>query len=357
MSAPELDFDRLLEREPVQFDEARLRQRYDGRAALVVGAGGSIGSALVERLLELGASFVVCAESHEPSLFRLGLRLSERISKARYRLALGDLRDTARLGRLIREHAVDVVFQMAAYKHVPLSEENADQVVWLNVLATLDLADLSARSGVTAFVYPSTDKAVRPPSIYGATKRVVELELLRRAALRGVCTFPVVRLVNVFGTAGNVIEIWSRRMAAGQTLPVTDPSMSRYWMTRQEAVHLLASAAVLGRSAPAAPLMLEVGGPVPLLATLQRLAALLERPAPRVEVTGWRPGERLHEELTYPYERFVATELPGIVAAATDRRLDDVQGTVRRLREAVEGGDNAAVRALLKAAVDAMVAV
>jgi FlaA1/EpsC-like NDP-sugar epimerase len=354
---PELDFDRLLEREPAHFDEARLRERYEGRAALVVGAGGSIGGALAERLLELGAGFVVCAESHEPSLFRLGLRLSERFPKARFRLALADVRDTARLGRLIREHGVDVVFQMAAYKHVPLSEENADQVVWLNVLATLDLADASARGGVTAFVYPSTDKAVRPPSIYGATKRVVELELLRRAALRSTCSFPVVRLVNVFGTAGNVIEIWSRRMEADQALPVTDTSMTRYWMTRREAVHLLASAAALGPSAPAAPLMLEVGEPVPLLATMKRLAALLERPAPRIEVTGWRPGERLHEELTYPYERFVETELPGIVAAVADRQLDDVQGTVRRLRAAVEAGDNGAVRDLLKAAVDAMVAV
>jgi FlaA1/EpsC-like NDP-sugar epimerase len=357
VSAAAFDVERLLERAPVPFDEARLRARYEGRAVLVVGAGGSIGGALVERLLELGAEMVVCGESHEPSLFRLGLRLSERFPRERFRLALADLRDTARLGRLIREHAADVVFQMAAYKHVPLSEENADQVVWLNVLATLDLADAAARSGVSAFVYPSTDKAVRPPSMYGATKRVVELELLRRAALGATCQFQVVRLVNVFGTAGNVIEIWMRRLEAGLALPVTDPSMTRYWMTRGEAVHLLAAAATLGPGWPAGPLLLEVGQPVPLPATMARLAALLERPPPRVDVTGRRPGERLHEELTYPYERLVPTELPGVLSIVADRRLDDVQGTVRLLRGAVERGDHRRVRELLTAAVDAMVAV
>jgi FlaA1/EpsC-like NDP-sugar epimerase len=357
VSGNELDFERLLERAPVAFDEGRLRARYAGRAVLVVGAGGSIGGALVERLLELGAEMVVCGESHEPSLFRLGLRLAERFPPRRFRLALADLRDTARLGRLLREHAVDVVFQMAAYKHVPLSEENADQVVWLNVLATLDLADAAADSGVGAFVYPSTDKAVRPPSIYGATKRVVELELLRRAARATACRFPIVRLVNVFGTAGNVIEIWTRRLEAGLALPVTDPSMTRYWMTRGEAVHLLAAAATLGPGRPSGPLLLEVGAAVALPATMARLAALLERPAPRVDVTGLRPGERLHEELTYAYERLVPTEVPGVLATVADRRLDDVQGTVRLLRGAVERGDHRRVRELLTAAVDAMVAV
>ncbi|HEV8638975.1 MAG TPA: polysaccharide biosynthesis protein [Chloroflexota bacterium] len=355
MSQGELDFDRLLEREAVRFDEELLRARFAGRAAMVVGAGGSIGGALVELLLARGAALVVCAEAHEPSLFRLGLRLRERAANPAVRLALADLRDTPRLERLIAEHGVDAVFQLAAYKHVPLSEENADQVVWVNVLATLDLADAATRSGVAAFVYPSTDKAVRPPSIYGATKRVVELELLRRAAEGGPCRFPVVRLVNVFGTAGTVIEVFARQIGEGRPLSVTDRRMTRYWMTRREAILLLASAA--GLTGPTGPLLLDVGDPVPLVRTAERLAELLERPNPRVEIIGLRPGERLHEELTYPYEELAPTGLSGVREARARRPLEDVRGTVDRLRASVQAGDTARVRRLLTEAVDAMVAV
>ena len=355
MSPSELDVDRLLEREPVRFDETPLTARFAGRAVMVVGAGGSLGGALVELLLTHGATMVVCAEAHEPSLFRLGLRLRERSGAGAFRLALADLRDTRRLARLIAEHAVDTVFQMAAYKHVPLSEEIADQVVSVNLLGTLDLADAAANAGVGAYVYPSTDKAVRPPSIYGATKRAVELELMRRDGEGGRCRFRVVRLVNVFGTAGNVIEVFARQLAEGRPLSVTDTGMTRYWMTRREATLLLASAA--GLAAAAGPLLLEVGEPVPLVRTAELLATLLDRPRPRFEVVGLRPGERLHEELTYPYEALEPTELGGVRAARARRPLDDLGAAVAALRQAVEEGDAARVRRLLAEAVGAMVAV
>lgn len=355
MTAPELDFDGMLERPPTRFDGDRLRERFAGRAAMVVGAGGSIGAALVELLLDCGAATVVCAEAHEPSLFRLGLKLRERFPGRPVRLALADLRDTPRLRRLIEEHAVDAVFQMAAYKHVPLAEENADQVVALNVLATLELADAAARAGSRAFVYPSTDKAVRPPSIYGATKRIVELGLVGRGWRGGSCRFPVVRLVNVFGTAGNVIEVFAGQIEAGRALTVTDPTMTRYWMTRREATHLLAAAACLDR--PTEPLLLDTGAPVPLVRTAERLAAAMGRPCPEIRVIGLRPGERLHEELAYPHEELVPTELAGIVEARAGRRLDDAASTVAALRPAVEAGDTRRVREVLAAAVEAMVAV
>jgi FlaA1/EpsC-like NDP-sugar epimerase len=355
VSSGEIDFDRLLEREPVRFDDGLLSERFAGRSVVIVGAGGSIGGALAELLLTHGAGLIVCAEAHEPSLFRLGLRLRARFDDSRLRLALVELRDTARLERLIAEHRVDAVFQMAAYKHVPLSEENADQVVSVNVLATLDLADAAARSGVASFVYPSTDKAVRPPSIYGATKRVVELELLRRAAEGGPCRFAVARLVNVFGTAGNVIEIFTGQLAEGRALSVTDRRMTRYWMTRREATLLLAAGA--GLPSPLGPLLLDVGEPVPLVRTAERLAALLDRPMPRVEIIGPRPGERLHEELTYTYEELVPTELPGVRAARARRVLPDARVTIEALRASVRDGDAARVRRLLTEAVDAMVAV
>jgi len=339
-----LDYAQLLERPQVAFDEEIVRARFEGAAVMVTGAGGSIGSALLDLLGSVGAATMVCVEHHEPSLHRLGLRLRERYPDPRVRLALADVRDADRLARLIDENAVDAIFHMAAYKHVPLAEQNCDQVAEVNVLATLTLADRAASLGVRDLVYPSTDKAVRPPSIYGATKRLVELELLRRANEQGRrCA--VARLVNVFGTSGNVIERWSGQLLTGQPIWVTDPRMTRYWMTTREATMLLASAACLKR-APA-PLLVEVGEPVPLLRTAERLAELLIGRRPEIRIVGLRPGERLHEELHYGYERLEPTPLPGIVQASALRPLEDARAIVAELECAASAGDDRWVRRIL----------
>jgi FlaA1/EpsC-like NDP-sugar epimerase len=339
-----LDHARLLERPPVVFDEEIVRARFDGAAVMVTGAGGSIGSALLDLLGSMGAAELVCVEHHEPSLHRLGLRLSEKFPERRVRLALADVRDADRLGRLIDAHQIDALFHLAAYKHVPLAEQNCDQVAEVNVLSTLALADRAAALGVRDVVYPSTDKAVRPPSIYGVTKRLVELELLRRANQQGRrCA--VARLVNVFGTSGNVIERWSDQLPSGQPISVTDPRMTRYWMTTREATMLLASAACLDR-APA-PLLVEVGQAVPLLRTAERLAELLIGRTPEVRIVGLRPGERLHEELHYDYEVLEPSVLPGIVQASALRPLDDATATVSELECAVAAGDDRWVRRIL----------
>jgi FlaA1/EpsC-like NDP-sugar epimerase len=338
------DYGWLLERAPVPFDESVVRERFDGASVMVTGAGGSIGSALLDRLASVGAETLVCVEHHEPSLHRLGLRLQERFPGRRVRLAVADVRDASRLARLIEQHAVDAVFHLAAYKHVHLGEQNCEQVADVNVLSTLALADRAAALGVRDVVYPSTDKAVRPPSIYGATKRLVELELLRRTNEQGHrCA--VARLVNVFGTSGNVIERWSGQLPAGQPISVTDPRMTRYWMTTGEATMLLASAACLARTP--APLLAEVGEPVPLMRTAERLAERLIGRRPEIAIVGPRPGERLHEELTYSYERLEPSTLPGIVQASASRPLEDVSATVAELQYAVAAGDDRWVRRIL----------
>lgn len=341
---PPVDDDRLLERPVVAVDEGQIAGRFAGASVMVTGAGGSIGSALLERLGAAGAATLVCVESHEPSLFRLGLRLKERFPERRVRLALADVRHTARLTRLIDQHAVDAVFHLAAYKQVPLAEENCDQVVAVNVLSTLALADAAAAAGVRDFVYPSTDKAVRPPSIYGATKRIAELELLRRIVDHRRRA-AVVRLVNVFGTAGNVIETWTRQLASGQPIWVTDPRMTRYWMTTGEATSLLAAAACIER-APA-PLLLEVGDPVPLLRTAERLAELVTGRRPEVRTIGPRPGERLHEELAYGYERLEPSGVPGIRQATSLRPLESASAILAELECAVAASDDVWVRRIL----------
>ena len=355
MSALGFDESLLLERPPIPFDESVLRPRFRGARVLVTGAGGSIGSLLVDLLLELGAEAAVCAESHEPSLHRLGLRLRERYPAGRVVLRLADVRHTDRMARLIRDGGVDAVFHMAAYKHVPLAEENCDQVVAVNILASLDLADAAAALGMRDYIYPSTDKAVRPPSIYGATKRLVEIELTRRAAADPKRGIGVARLVNVFGTAGNVIERWLSQLRAGEPLSVTDDRMTRYWISSREAALFLASCACLPRGAE--PLLPEVGEPVPLMRTAERLAAVVGRAPTAIHPIGPRPGERLHEELTYSHERLEPSGLPGIRRVSSERAPDDVRAAVALLRAAVAEGDDRRARAVLLEAVHATVPV
>ncbi len=340
-----IDYERLLNRAPVAFDENVVADRFSGSSVLVTGAGGSIGTELVELLAANGAKTIVCVESHEPSLFRLGLRMREQFPAIAIRLALVDARQTDRVGRLLRDHSVDAIFHLAAYKHVPLAEENCDQVVSINVLATLGLIDIAEQNGVQAMVYPSTDKAVRPPSIYGATKRITELELSRRAATGGSVILGVARLVNVFGTAGNVVEIFASRIQRGLPLGVTDKRMTRYWMTRREAAMLLASTACLPQIV--GTYLLELGAAIPILDIAERLGIQLTGQMPEVAIIGLRPGERLVEELTYPFERLESTALPGIQKTVADQKLPDLRGIIEALGRAVSEGDIAAVRRLL----------
>jgi FlaA1/EpsC-like NDP-sugar epimerase len=343
--------EQLLERQPIAFDERPMRKRFRGAAVMVTGAGGSLGNRLVDQLIRLDVGSIACVEHHEASLFRLGERLRDWAGETEVKLVLADVRQTARLVGLIDEMGVDAVFALAAYKHVPLAETNSDQVVDVNVLSTLALADRALPAGVRDFVYPSTDKAVRPPSIYGATKRLVELELLRRVRENPRRRLRIARLVNVLETAGNVIENFTRRLLEGKPVRITDLSMTRYYITSSEATMLLLSAACL--DGPRGPLMLPAGEPISTAGIAQKLASGLVGRAAELEVTGWRPGERKHEELIYPYERLEPTELSGILEVRSDRPPPDARETVRALERAVGVGDDAEVRRLLGEAAEA----
>ena len=307
----------LLDRPEVQFDESALRAALGGRRLLVTGAGGSVGTALSETLASFGPAELVLLESHEPSLFHLRNRVLAAHPNGRYRWALGDVRDERRIAALFRGCRPDVVFHLAACKHVPLSEENVDQAIDVNVLGSIGLLRLAAESGATAFVYPSTDKAVNPPSIYGATKRVLERYFAEFAATHAAPRPRWVRLVNVLGTQGSVIETFSRQILADEPLTITDARMTRYWMTMRETSRLIAWAAVTSEPGP---FVLDAGAEVPLGETARRVAAVV-RPGyePRIRYVGIRPGERLSEYLAYDYERLEPSSQPGVLAIRDER--------------------------------------
>jgi FlaA1/EpsC-like NDP-sugar epimerase len=291
---------------------------------LITGAGGSIGWHLADQLASCNPAHMVLVDNHEPSLFRLREHLQQFPGSESFRYCLVDVRNTIKLEAIVREERPRVVFNLAAYKHVPLAEENADQVLSVNVEAAIRLAELCVQYDVERFVYPSTDKAVRPPSIYGATKRVAELAMLSLGILSSPQRLAVARLVNVLGTQGGVIETFRRQLRAGEPVTVTDLGMTRYWMTVQEAVGLLRHAGHLNPIGTA--FMVDVGEAVPIIETARRLQRAVRPDLPfRFELLGARPGERLHEELLYSYERASQLEVAGVLRIDSDDVPNDCQ--------------------------------
>lgn len=288
---------------------AQLEERLAGRRVLITGAAGSIGTALAARLCALPELELTLLDHHEDSLFDLQQRL-DRIPgrRAAVHYVLADLRSAGKLGRVLGQARPEVILHLAARKHVPLAELEPDEAVTVNVLATVHLARMAAELGTGALVFPSTDKAVNPPSTYGMTKRLAEAALLAlesESALR----IAVVRFVNVLGTQGSVLQTFARQIAAGDPLTITDPQMTRYWMTMDEAVTLLLLAAISpqlrGLVAP------DLGEPLPVVEIGRRLWRLAGRAGePPQRITGPRPGEKPFEELRYPFEAPAIVQLP-----------------------------------------------
>lgn len=298
----------LLGREPIGSGAEIAGEAFGGKRVLVTGAGGSIGTALSGLLVEAGAADLVLVDHHENSLFQLQKGLAGRVAETGVaaRFALADIRDRRKMALLLGEHQPDVLIHLAAFKHVPLAQEAPDECISSNVVGTWHLFEEARAAGVRTVVYPSTDKAAYPVNIYGATKRLAELMVQALAAGCDQTRFSAVRLVNVVGAHGGVIETFLQRLAAGQNLPVTDPEMTRYWITMDEALYLLARAAQSAESG--AVLIPDAGEPVRVVDIARRM---WERWGPAGQLfeplyTGIRPGERLREYLTTEDETVVA---------------------------------------------------
>src|SRR3954471_10415798 len=282
-----LDPSALLGRPEAAVDCAGAAAAIGGRRVLVTGAGGSVGVPLVERLLALDPAELILLDSHEDSLFRLQRKLVTHTQERTVagvpsspatpaaplvpQLVLADVRNRDKLTKLFRRWEPEIVFHLAAYKHVHFGEAQPDEPISVNVLATHALVETAVAHRVQAFVYTSSDKAVNPPSIYGATKRLAEL-VVRWGARQASGRFVVVRFVNVLGTRGSVIETFLEQLAAGQPLTITDPAMTRYWMSQREAVDLVLAAAASGPSG--ASLLLDSGAPISVLEMVERLRTL-----------------------------------------------------------------------------------
>lgn len=307
----------LLNRQTVSLDADLIEAQVRGRTVLVTGAGGSIGSELARQLLRYRPTTLVLLDRSEVALWAIERELLAAAPMGSIVPALVDIADRSALERILRDHPPTVVFHAAALKHVPLLERNVAAAVGNNVFGTKALVDASVAAGVTRFVLISSDKAVAPTSVMGATKRVAEM-IVSDAARRTGRDFVSVRFGNVLGSSGSVVPVFEAQIEAGGPVTITDERMTRYFMTIPEACGLVLQAAVMG--GPGAVQVLDMGDPVrivDLACDLIRLRGL--EPGVDIELhsVGMRPGEKLHEELASEAEQLIRSAHPGVFVART----------------------------------------
>ncbi|WP_407653366.1 polysaccharide biosynthesis protein [Guyparkeria halophila] len=351
----EVDIEDLLGREPVPPRPELLGKCITGKAVLVTGAGGSIGSELCRQVVEQGARRLILFEVSEYGLYQIDqeLRALPVVANGEVELiaALGSVLDERRLQRLFEHFAIDTIYHAAAYKHVPLVEHNPIEGLSNNALGTLIAARVAARHGVRHFVLISTDKAVRPTNVMGASKRLAEMALQALQPEHPETTFAMVRFGNVLGSSGSVVPLFRRQIADGGPVTVTHPEITRYFMTIPEAVQLVIQAGSMAEGGDV--FVLDMGEPVKIDHLARRMVHLSgleirdeEYPDGDIEITytGLRPGEKLYEELLIG-EAVNGTDHPRIMRASEDclpwRAFDK---GLRRLEKDMERHDLPAVR-------------
>ena len=333
----EVQVEDLLGRPAVQLDESGIRSGLAGKVVLVTGAGGSIGSELCRQIARYRPAAIVGLDQSETALYHIDQEMRERFPHAEFHAEVGSVQNRQRLQELFRERRPHAVYHAAAYKHVPLMEANMFEAVENNIFGTHEVACAARAAGVETMVLVSSDKAVRPVSIMGATKRVAELVCLGESQEENPTQFLAVRFGNVLGSNGSVIPRFRRQIAAGGPLTVTHPDMCRYFMTVAEAAQLVLQAAALGVGGEV--FVLDMGEPLRIL-DLARKMILLSGLRPdadiRIEFSGIRPGEKLCEELSAYEEDTLPTRHAhirvfsgrGVARATLSRCLEDLHEVV-----------------------------
>jgi FlaA1/EpsC-like NDP-sugar epimerase len=324
----ELKIEDLLQREPIVLGNSQVAQDLAGKRVLVTGGAGSIGSEIVRQILHHQPEMLIICDQAESSLHEVHLEIQEMFPAADIRIYLANIQNSNRMQALFKECKPQVVFHAAAYKHVPMMEHNVSEAVLTNVLGTKTLADLSLEHGVERFVMISTDKAVNPTNIMGASKRIAEMYIqsLNNSAqeevvqalssapkVNGVVRLPQTRFIttrfgNVLGSNGSVIPRFRAQIQKGGPVTVTHPEITRYFMTIPEAVQLVLEAGVMGKGGEI--FLFDMGEPVRIV-DLARKMIMLSGYQPeidiKIEYTGLRPGEKLYEELLNKEELAIPT--------------------------------------------------
>lgn len=342
----------LLGREPVELDTGSIAGYIEGRCVLVTGAGGSIGSELCRQIMHFQPSSLILVGKGENSIFFISQELKDRAEPVEIKSIIADVRDRQRMRHIFAKFRPQVVFHAAAHKHVPLMEDNVSEAISNNVGGTQAVAELASEFGVETFVLVSSDKAVNPSSVMGATKRMAEL-IIQDLAKRSRTKYVAVRFGNVLDSRGSVIPTWRKQIAAGGPVTVTHQDAYRYFMLIPEAVQLIIQAGALGSGGEI--FVLDMGKPVriaDLAHDLIQLSGL--RPGQDIEVKfiGLRPGEKLHEELLTAEEGLTKTIYEKIfVGKPQPIDRSELSNRLNLLLQAAERDEESTIRNCLNTAV------
>lgn len=345
----DVEIEDLLGRDEVRLDAEGLREFLRDRVVMVTGAGGSIGSELVRQAARFEPRKLVLVERAEPLLFQIEQEMQRHFEALDVVAVIGDVGDRERMTDVFATHRPKVVLHAAAHKHVPMMERNPGEAVKNNVFGTLRLGEVAAEAGCETFVLISTDKAVNPASVMGASKRVAELAL-QSLEERYRTRYVAVRFGNVLGSTGSVIPIFREQIRRGGPVTVTHPEMTRYFMTIPEAAQLVIQAGALGRGGEI--FILDMGKPVKILDVARdmiRLSGLRPDEDIQVRITGLRPGEKLFEELGTTDDHVERTRHPKIFVGKIPRSAPElVEHGLAALASAVRGGDGDSIRRALR---------
>jgi FlaA1/EpsC-like NDP-sugar epimerase len=334
----EVSIEDLLGRDPVRLDRQAIRAELSGSCVLISGGGGSIGTELCRQVATLKPAKLILLDNSEFNLFRTEQELSQNFPGTEIHAVLGDVADESAVEHLFKTRRPDIVYHAAAYKHVPMLQAQVREAVRNNVLGTRTMALAADRHGCDAFVLISTDKAVNPANIMGASKRIAEI-FCQNLNQHSTTRFITVRFGNVLGSAGSVVPIFRSQIEAGGPVTVTHPEMMRYFMTIPEACQLILQAEAMGKGSEI--FVLDMGEPVSITYLAEQLIRLSgNEPGKDIEIayTGLRPGEKLFEELFHEKEHLEGTQHEKILLAQ-HRKID-----WQHLNDVIAGMETACAR-------------
>ncbi|MCH7657564.1 MAG: polysaccharide biosynthesis protein [Bacteroidetes bacterium] len=330
----EIRIEDLLERPPIKLDEKTIRQQTSGRSILVTGAAGSIGSEIVRQLTKYHPKKIILYDQAESPLYMNELLLQEKFRFYDFEIVLGDIANKERLIRIFEKFKPEIVYHAAAYKHVPMMENNPEEAIRTNVLGTRILADLSVSYGVSKFVMISTDKAVNPTNVMGASKRIAEI-YIQSLNKQVKTSFITTRFGNVLGSNGSVIPRFKKQIENGGPVTVTHQEVTRYFMTIPESCQLVLEASVMGRGGEI--FIFDMGKSVKIIDLAKkmiRLSGLTLGKDIRLNIIGLRPGEKLYEELLNNKENTIPTYHSKILIAKVQK--NDFKGVQKKINELIK---------------------
>jgi FlaA1/EpsC-like NDP-sugar epimerase len=347
-----IQIEELLEREPIKLSEDKIKQQLSNKVILVTGAAGSIGSEMVRQILHFNPKKIILLDQAESPLYDMELELSDDPNSVPYEIVIGDIRNKERMENLFKTFQPNYVFHAAAYKHVPMMENNPSESIFTNVLGTKVIADLAVQYNIERFVMVSTDKAVNPTNVMGASKRIAEIYIQSLSATT-TTKFITTRFGNVLGSNGSVIPRFRKQIESGGPITITHPDITRFFMTIPEACQLVLEAGTSGEGGEI--YIFDMGESVKILDLAKKMIKLsgltLDKDI-KIAYTGLRPGEKLYEELLANEENTIATHHNQIMIAKVKKYdFQEVDTKINQLIDSFNNQNNFQIVAQMKALV------